>query len=247
MEITDNYNGNIGWEAENLNGLINKIHYILEYSGEISPENEVVSLFNTVFKIGKNRDSGVMNANIIGRDGEKGLNFLKQEFKEWVAEEYHNPGEAWKEYPERWRSVLNVFGMVDYSYHERINNEGQIGMVIQTLIDQPHSRQAYLSIYHSDTDGRRIGKQWMIPCILGYQFTQVDKDLNMTVMARSIDANNCLMNDIWLADKLLDYVVAEINHKVAYKADRKVSAGSITFMISNLHSYPDIVRKETTR
>lgn len=247
MEITDNYNGNIVWDPENLNGLINKIHYILEYSGEISPENEVVRLFNTVFKIGKDRSSGVMNANVIERDGEKGLKFLKQEFKEWVAEEYHNPGEAWKEYPERWRSALNVFQMMDYSYHERINHREQIAMVVGTLIDQPMTRQAYLSIYHPTIDAPRIGSGMMIPCILGYQFTQVDKDLNMTVMARSIDANNCLMNDIWLADRLLDYVVAEINYKVAYKADRKVNAGSITFMISNLHSYPEIVRKEMTR
>ena len=245
MEITDNYNGNIVWEPENLDGLINKIHYILGYSGEISPENEVVSLFNTVFKIGKNRDSGVMNANVIGRDGERGLNFLKQEWREWVAEKYKNPGEAWKEYPERWKSFLNTHGKVDYSYHERINRMGQIAGVINALVEQPQTRQAYLSIYDPAIDNPRIVKDKMIPCILGYQFTQVDdKDLNMTVMARSIDANNCLMNDIWLADKLLDYVVAEINHKVAYKADRKVNAGSITFMISNLHSYPDIVRKE---
>ena len=233
---------NLGWMTENLNGLIRRIHDTLMQEGVVF--SDTLTLFNTSFKIQKNRDSGVMNVNVIERDGEKGLNFLKQEFKEWVAEEYHNPGEAWKEYPERWRSFLNAEGRVDYSYHERINKGGQLGVITATLINNPDNRQAYLSIYDPNIDTHRIGMKRMIPCILGYQFTQVDKDLNMTVMARSIDANNCLMNDIWLADKLLDYVVEEINRKVEYKANRKVNAGSITFMISNLHSYPDIVWKE---
>ena len=240
------YNENQGWKSRNLNGLIQRIHDTLMQEGVTYAD--VLTLFNVTFKIRKNRYSNtIMNANIIDRDGERGLNFLKQEWREWVAEEYKNPGEAWMEYPERWRSALNVFGEMDYSYNERINDRGQIKAVIRSLINHPDTRQAYISIYNPVIDSQAINSGRMVPCILGYQFTQVDKDLNMTVMARSIDANNCLMNDIWLADKLLDYVVEEINRKVKYKADRKVNAGSITFMISNLHSYPDIVRKEMTR
>ena len=244
MEIRS-YNENPGWRAPNLNGLIQRIQDTLIQDGVVF--SDILTLFNTSFKIQKNRDSIIMDTNVMDRDGERGLKFLKQEFKEWVAEEYHNPGEAWKEYPERWKSSLNVFQMMDYSYHERINHREQIAMVVGTLIDQPMTRQAYLSIYHPTIDAPRIGSGMMMPCILGYQFTQVDKDLNITVMARSIDANNCLMNDIWLADRLLNHIVGEINRKVKYKADRKVNAGSITFMISNLHSYPAIVRKEMTR
>lgn len=244
MEIKS-YNENKGWEARNLNGLIQRIHDNLTQDGVVF--SDVLTLFNMSFKIKKDRPADIMNAQVIDRDGERGLNFLKQEWREWVAEEYHNPGEAWKEYPERWKSFLNVFGEMDYSYHERINNQGQIGVAVRALINHPHTRRAYISIYDPVIDSQAIDSDRMIPCILGYQFTQVNQDLNMTVMARSIDANNCLINDIWLADKLLDHIVEEINRKVEYKADRKVSAGSITFMISNLHSYPDIVRKEMTK
>lgn len=244
MEI-ESYNENQGWRAENLNGLITRIQDTLKQEGVMCTKTGVSSLFNVTLKIRKNRSPRNMDINIIHRDGQKGLNFLIQEFKEWVADEYKNPGKAWKEYPERWKSFLNSGGRMDYSYHERINRRGQIYGVIQTLINHPETRQAYLSIYHSDIDARRIEEGgWMIPCILGYQFTQVKQELNMTVMARSIDVNNCLMNDIWLADSLLVHIVEKINHRVKYDSDRKVSAGSITFMINNLHLYPDIVLKK---
>jgi len=41
--------------------------------------------------------------------------------------------------------------------------------------------------------------------------------------------------------------VEMINRRLEYSAAKKISEGSITFMISNLHSYPDIVPKETIR
>jgi len=230
MEIEKAYCENLGWMPENLDELIREIHTRIQDGAMCSG---VLTLFNMSFKIMKNRESGIMNANVVERDGEKGLNFLKQEFKEWVAEKYHNPGEAWKEYPERWRSFLNVHGEVDYSYHDRIYQEGQIYTLIDNLVKHPDTRRSYLSIYDLGVDSHRI--------------TQIDQDLNMTVMARSIDANNCLMNDIWLADRLLNYIVGTINRKLEYAASKKISEGSITFMISNLHSYPDIVRKEMTR
>ena len=242
MEIKT-YEENPGWEDHNLNGLIERIHDNLlvegiQYSG-------ILTLFNVTFKIQKDRAPPVMDIQVIDRDGEKGLNFLKQEFKEWVAEEYHNPGEAWKEYPERWRSFLNAKSRVDYSYHERIQGCSQLENVIKTLAKTPYTRQAYIEIYRAAIDSYRMGDDdRMVPCILGYHFTQIGQDLNITVMARSIDANNCLMNDIWLADRLLNYIVEMINRRLEYSASKKISEGSITFMISNLHSYPDIVQKE---
>lgn len=247
MEIEQPYIENPGWHPRNLNKLIQTIHDTLDRCGNKASEGGVVSLSNGTFKIQKDRPSWIMDGEVIKRDGEKGLNFLRQEFKEWVAEEYHNPGEAWKEYPERWRSFLNARGQLDYSYNERINGDGQIESVVKTLIYDTATRQAYISIYDPQIDSLRIGgSPRMIPCILGYHFIQINQDLDMMVMARSIDANNCLMNDIWLADKLLGYIVAEINHGVGYRSDKKVNEGSITFMISNLHSYPGIVQKETT-
>jgi len=244
MEI-ESYNECQGWRVENLNGLIQRIHDTLMQEGETS--SGVLTLFNTIFKIKKGRPSRIMNAHIIERDGEKGLNFLKQEFREWVSKEYNNPGKAWEEYPERWKSFLNSDRMVDYSYNDRIQGHSQLENVVETLIKTPSTRQAYIDIYRSSIDSERMESGQMIPCILGYHFTQTNQDLNLTVMARSIDANNCLMNDIWLADRLLAYVVETINHRVEYRAFRKVTAGTITFMISNLHSYPDIVQKEMTR
>lgn len=240
------YNEDQGWEHRDLNGLIRKIHSTLDQCGIKAYKGEMVSLSNISFKIRKDRHSRIMDYQVLERDGQKGLNFLKQEFKEWISETYVNPGEAWKEYPERWRSFLNALGEMDYSYNQRINDGDQINRIIQTLIHDPDSRQAYLSIYDPRVDSLRIGGDHrMIPCILGYHFTQVERYLDITVMARSIDANNCLMNDIWLADRLLNHIVEEINNKVDYEKGKKLREGSITFMVGNLHSYPDICKEQS--
>ena len=240
MEI-EPYSESQGWRAENLNRLIQRIHDTLMQEGVLFPD--FPALFNISFEIQKNRSYSTMGALVVERDGVEGLQFLRQEFKEWVAKKYINPGKAWKEYSERWESFLNADGKVDYSYNERIQGCSQLENVIKTLAETPYTRQAYIEIYQAAIDSHRMMEDGrMVPCILGYHFTQIEHDLNMTVMARSIDANNCLMNDIWLADRLLNYVVEMINRRFEYSAAKKITEGSITFMISNLHSYPDIVQ-----
>ena len=179
---------------------------------------------------------------IVNRYGTKALRFLMQEFQEWVAKKDANPGIAWKEWPERWEKMLNKQGEKDYTYNERLNYRRQLAKIIVLLKDHPFTRQAYIDLRHPK-DISRLESGCQIPCINGYQFHQIEKNLSITVMARSIDANNCLMNDIWLADRLLDYVVDTINYMNNFRMNKKVSPGSVSFMISNLHKYPDMYKR----
>ena len=130
---------------------------------------------------------------------------------------------------------------MDYTYHERLHNNNQIFKVIDELISNPDTRQAYISIYNAP-DGLNIGKEKRIPCIIGYQFDIDSADgLNLTTILRSCDLQNCLANDIYLAAALQNHIMEQINtlydNKISYEF---VTLGSLTFMISNLHKYPKI-------
>lgn len=171
---------------------------------------------------------------ILESHGEKGLSFLKVEGEEWFSAFYDNPGEAWKEDPERWEKFLNSKGNMDYSYNARVNKYGAIDRVVKELTVNKHTRRAYLPIF-AITDTLSITLKRMIPCIIGYQFSINRYDtLDVSVIMRSCDITNCLRNDIWLAHNLLKHVSNNVEG---------TTTGDITFYIANLHQYSVITSK----
>ncbi|MCK5013802.1 MAG: hypothetical protein KAS66_08270 [Candidatus Omnitrophica bacterium] len=240
------------WGSKEIDQLMNELMHSLDTYGsiqegtrqngeEILCENIGVPTLNNVqFSLNLTTANLMyLEEEIAKKDGMKGLRFLRQEAKEWVAKNFLNPGKAWEEYPERWKNSLNIVGKMDYTYHERLNAGNRLNKMIELLIDYPATRQAYIDLRNQD-DSRYPESGRRIPCINGYQLNRDGKYINMTVMARSIDVNNCLLNDIWLAHALLKHIVNSINHMVHYAEKDKVDLGKITFFVSNLHAYPNI-------
>lgn len=203
-------------------------------SGKETSES-VPTLTDISFTISDIVDVGVLEEMIFAHEGLKGLNFVKKEAEEWTDINYINPGHAWEEYPERWWHSLNKDMKMDYSYNLRIGAFWQFSRVVDELMRNPNSRQAYISIYRPE-DAEDIGGERRIPCIIGYQFDiDGEKKINMTVNMRSCDLENCLRNDIYLAIALL--------YKVYLSTlDILDSCGTVTFMINNLHMYPKITK-----
>ena len=175
---------------------------------------------------------------ILDAHGPKGLNFIRVEGKEWFQCLYHNPGEAWKEDPERWQGLLNSEGEMGYTYNGRLKRWNQYENALVELHTNHGTRQAYISLYEP-RDSLRMGSNIAMPCVVGYQFTRHNGVLDLSVLMRSADIINCLRNDIWLANNLLATTVSKLNQT----AKDNVNIGNITFHIVNLHRYPAIKPK----
>lgn len=195
---------------------------------------QVNSIHNVMFEIGQPISQSDMNKMIVHAHGLEGLRFLLVEGKEWFDKEYTNPGNAWKEDPDRWKPLLNEHGEMDYSYNSRINTWHGVDNVVEELTHNHDTRRAYLPVF-SASDTPSITLETMIPCIIGYQFSVDRSDkIDVAVMVRSCDIGNCLRNDIWLAHNLLKHVVGRVEGS---------SIGGITFYIANLHKYSPIKTK----
>nr|DAS31073.1 MAG TPA: hypothetical protein [Caudoviricetes sp.] len=137
-----------------------------------------------------------------------------------------NPGEAWKLREDVWTEYLHD-GKMAYTYNERIMFNNQLNKIIKRLKEDRDSRQLWLSIWNPAIDPDKHGGISRVPCSLGYNFQFRDGKLNMHYVMRSCDFNTHLINDVYLAIKLLEYVAKECGMEV----------GSFTHTMFSLHVY----------
>lgn len=149
------------------------------------------------------------------------------EFLERIRFKPVNPGEAWKSRTEIWEPLLEGGGKFSYTYGERLHLNYQLERIIGRIKEDPQSRQLWLSIWSPDIDPSNMGGKKRIPCSLGYNFQVREGKLNMHYLMRSCDFNTHLVNDIYLAQRLLLYVADKTNYPV----------GTFTHTIFSLHIY----------
>ena len=155
------------------------------------------------------------------------LEWCQEEFRERVMDEneFCNPGEAWNLRADVWTEFLDKNGQFEYTYNQRINQDGQLNRVIEELKVNPDSRQCIIMI-HNPRD-KVFMKKKRIPCSLSYQFMVRDGKLDIIYNMRSSDFNTHFRNDIWLADELRRYVGKAID----------VPSGLLYLNIASLHVY----------
>lgn len=179
-----------------------------------------------------------------------------------------NPGEAWKSRKEVWEEFINFRERFDYTYSERYHpyidfffdtetgsfdgyfpqKTDQIDAVIDVLVNDTNSRQAYLSVW-DPKDVFNAGGNERIPCSLGYLF-QIRRDqLNVTYLQRSSDFVTHFVNDVYLTHLLQKHIVEELNSRFRYQYDaltkkeraktfcKEVSCGTFTHWIGSLHAF----------
>lgn len=104
----------------------------------------------------------------------------------------------------------------------------QLPYVIKTLIADPFSRQAVLTIWRE-----RPGSTKDVPCTVAMQFLLRDKKLDMVTYMRSNDAWLGLPYDIYNFTMLQNYVAAAL----------KVGLGTYHHVVGSLHVYEEHFEK----
>lgn len=181
--------------------------------------------------------------------------WAKDHFQERIGRQPLNPGEQYKNWPfyrgkpenDTHRKENQRFS---HTYMERIwpkfakelpnhimegirYEYGDLDSVINLLSKEPNTRQAYLPIWFPEDTGSESNQR--VPCTLGYLFTQRNGFLHITYYMRSCDFLRHFSDDIYLAAKLADWVLGELQRR--YSNWSQVELGLFTMHIANMHIF----------
>lgn len=152
--------------------------------------------------------------------------FLRHEEYGLSTPNFINPGKAWELRPEVWTEYLHE-GKMAYTYNELLWKNDQLMKIMGALVNDPDSRQLWVSLWNPEKDPDFLGGISRVPCSLGYAFQVRDGKLNMHYVMRSCDFATHFRNDVYLAIKLLEWVAEKTHYPV----------GSFTHTIFSLHVY----------
>ena len=192
------------------------------------------------------------------RQIEPNLPWADDHFLERVGRVGLNPGEQYKNWPYYVRQKSNDVhrtegGKFTHTYMERIwpkateseywkgknplgirYEYGDLDDLVNLLIREPLTRQAFLPIWFPEDTGAVHGGR--VPCTLGYHFMRRDDKLHIWYPIRSCDFIRHFRDDIYLACRLLLWVLDEVKRK-DYDTWKDVIPGNLTMNIYSLHVF----------
>jgi len=157
----------------------------------------------------------------------------KQGNKEFMATEKFShtyPERMWPKkaaYQESVRDYIPDILGIRYPY-------GDLDDVVNLLIKDPLTRQAYLPLWFPEDTGAVHGER--VPCTLGYHFIARDGLLHVVYYIRSCDFIRHFRNDIYFTARLLRWVWQELRRKDPGTWD-EVYLGHLTMHITSLHIF----------
>ncbi len=206
-------------EFKNANDAFCYYYDLIKYTGQNFDDTK--ALFNVGFTIENPED-----------------NFIRTPFREW-KQSYADAewqwylsgdrnikklGEIYGKVPPIWENMADEDGNVNSNYGWQWKRNFQLNHIIKTLIFEPNTRQAAISIY----DGKeRSEYDHDTPCTYAVQFTVVDNRLNMCVVMRS--------NDLWYGFCNDQYCFSNLQGLVAYETGYLM--GTYYHFAHNLHLY----------
>lgn len=167
--------------------------------------------------------------------------------------DHKSEGEAFSHtYPERmWPKLANVpWEVIDEAPwgQQRMGPEyinrgirfdyGDLGDIIEQLKRSPNTRQAYLPIWFPEDTGAVHGKR--VPCTLGYHFIIRNGQLDISYFMRSTDLLRHFQDDIYLAGRLAQWVVDQVNFANDINDNpnsQYLAVGKLIFHTANLHIF----------
>jgi len=208
------------------------------------------------------------------RETEPNMPWAEAQFQERVGGKPVNPGETYKAWPyyrgnvekhqdkeqqfshtymERfWPKFANTGqtrpnGRQVFVPHNGIRYEyGDLGDVLDLLIQEPHTRQAYLPIFFPEDTGAHHRER--IPCTLGYHFMLRQDKLSCFYPIRSCDFYRHFRDDVYMAGRLVQWIISQLVDRVgledqpAYAEEtdnvwNAVTPGNLTMFIPSLHIF----------
>lgn len=168
--------------------------------------------------------------------------------------DHKSEGEAFSHtYPERmWPKRANggqerITHTQDGDWPTSVNHRGirfeygDLNDVVNQLVKSPLTRQAYLPIWFPEDTGAVHGKR--VPCTLGYHFIIRGGKLDISYFMRSTDLLRHYQDDVYMAMRLAQWVVAEVNRRMEYKYDEptppghELEVGNLIFHTANMHIF----------
>ena len=219
-------------DKKNMNTIHNKVfrnaNEAYEYMHDQIIQNGVdfagtKALFNVGFYI-----TDPMDNKIINRERNWKQDYAEAEWQ-WYLSGNRNISELGKLYgkiPEIWKRMADDKGNVNSNYGWQWKRNAQLDMVIETLRQNPETRQAAISIY----DGKEITDYAHdTPCTYAVQFTIVHNRLDMCVTMRS--------NDLWYGFCNDQYCFSMLQGLVAHELG--IETGVYYHFAHNMHLYND--------
>lgn len=112
---------------------------------------------------------------------------------------------------------------------------GDLSDVVQILLGDPLTRQAYLPIFHPEDVGAALGSK-RVPCTLGYHFIYRAGQLHVVYPMRSCDFIRHWRDDVYLTIRLQLWVLDQI--KAADPVTwAKVHPGTFRMHMTSLHMF----------
>lgn len=119
---------------------------------------------------------------------------------------------------------------------------GDLEDVVQLLVRNPLTRQAFLPVWFPEDTGAIHGQR--VPCTLGYHFMVRGNKLTTRYYIRSCDAYRHLSNDIYFAARLAQWTFNAVNayrHTAEYDRDYAsiptLELGGLVMHITSLHAF----------
>lgn len=107
---------------------------------------------------------------------------------------------------------------------------GNLQDVITLLHKEPDTRQAFLPVWFPEDTGAVHGGR--VPCTIGYHFLLRGGFLHCTYSIRSCDYFRHLRDDVYLAGRLVQWVIGE-----AFGKNTQVKPGFLVMHIASLHCW----------
>jgi len=116
---------------------------------------------------------------------------------------------------------------------------GDLEDVVNQLLVGPLTRQAFLPIWFPEDTGAILGRR--VPCTLGYHFMIRDGVLQITYYMRSCDLIRHFQDDVYMAGRLAQWMVNELNTRVAPEGapipKYSLRVGDLNMHIVSLHCF----------
>lgn len=119
---------------------------------------------------------------------------------------------------------------------------GDLQDVVNLLIKQPGTRQAFLPIWFPEDTGVVHGER--VPCTLGYHFMIRNGELQITYYMRSCDLIRHFQDDVYMAGRLAQWVRDELNNHLH---NRAYDVGELVMHIVSLHCFAGDIDMMTKR
>lgn len=147
-------------------------------------------------------------------------------FREIEQFNHTYPERFWpKQAGDRWNIEEGAKYGIRYAY-------GDLQDVINLLIREPYTRQAYLPIFFPEDTGVVHGGR--VPCTLGYHFLIRDGRLSVFYPIRSCDFIRHFRDDVYLCVRLLLHV---LDHVRVERRTLYLATGDISMWIGSLHCF----------